>query len=197
MIDLDSAAQEKIAAYTGLVTAESERQNLVSRSTLEDFANRHVADSLQLLPLATPGLWVDVGSGAGLPGILLAIAEPTRPVVMVEPRARRVEFLRFAISQLGLTNATVVAGKVEQLRDIRAAVISARAVATLDKLFEWCGAIAEPSTVWLLPKGRTAASELESVKATWQGDFRLVRSVTDAEAAIVVARNVRRRSKAR
>ena len=187
----------QLHAYEAMVADENQRQNLVSSSTLTSFHSRHVEDSHQLLHLAPSGLWLDIGSGAGLPGIVIAIYDPGRPVVMVEPRARRVEFLNHVVDALQLTNASVVHGKVEQLSGLKPAVISARAVARLDQLFSWSAPISDPSTVWLFPKGRTAASELETAQATWQGDVELVPSVTDPDAAIVVARNMRRRSKAR
>lgn len=177
--------------YTELVREEAARQNLVSASSLAQFQTRHIDDSAQLLELAPPGVhWLDIGSGAGLPGIVLAILGAR--VRLVESRRLRSDFLARMIERLDLSGrATLYAGRIETMPPERFDRITARAYAPLPKLFQTAHAFSQPDTVWILPKGRTATSELEAAAGTWQGDFRVVPSQTDADAAIIVATAVR------
>jgi 16S rRNA (guanine527-N7)-methyltransferase len=185
--------EEKLQAYVALLLAENERQNLISKSSAEAIWSRHIDDSLQLLDHGpAEANWLDVGSGAGLPGIVLAVAG-VRQITLVEPRPLRTQFLERCRDQLALDGVSIVTGKVEQLRG-SFDVITARAVAALDKLFALGEPLIAPGGRWVLPKGRSAEKELVEARATWQGDFRLVSSRTDPEARILVARQVRRRT---
>lgn len=175
------------------VIAESERQNLISAATIPQFDERHIADSLQLLPHVAPGVLVDIGSGGGFPGLVLACCRDAF-THLVEPRAKRAEFLARAAATLRISERVEVhAAKIERVELPPVATITARAVASLDALFGMASHLADETTRWVLPKGRSAASELEEARRTWQGSFRLVPSVTDPEAAIVIAEGVRRR----
>lgn len=182
--------QAKLEGYAAMVIDENARQNLIARSTVADFATRHMADSLQLLALAPAGgVWLDIGSGAGLPGIPVAIVSGAH-VVLVEPRRRRAEFLAKIVVDLGI-DAEVQACRVEALATRRVDVITARAVASLDALFAMGVRFSHAGTVWLLPKGRSAQSELASARGRWQGEFRTVASATDPDSRIVIAQHVR------
>lgn len=176
---------------TALLTEEASRQNLIATSTLSTIWSRHIADSAQLLLHAQPGAWLDLGSGAGFPGLVAAIVG-NREVTLVETRRLRVAFLELAVRDLDLqAHVTIIPTRVEAMPDRKAAVISARAFAPLDRLFAIAHRFSVPETLWLLPKGRTAANELEAARRSWQGDFSLVPSVTDPQSAIIVARDVR------
>ena len=149
-------------------------------------------DSAQLLLLARDagdGEWVDLGSGAGLPGIVVACLSE-RPVVMIETRRKRIDFLNDVIAQLGLRHARVFGGRVESAAPMHAAVISARAYAPLPKLFASALHLSDKNSLWVLPKGRNAQNELEAARPAWQGMFHVEPSVTDAESAIIVAQAV-------
>ena len=185
--------RERLERFAQLVLAENARQNLIAASTAADFWNRHIVDSLQLLDHAPASrrLWLDIGSGAGLPGLVVAIASAHR-VVLVEPRRRRAGFLTQCCEQLGLLDVVVEQRRVETLR-IAADVISARAVASLDTLFGWAGQIGSGGALMILPRGVNAVSELEAARAAWHGDFDLVPSVTATGSGIVLAQHVRRR----
>ena len=175
------------------VIAESERQNLVSAATIPQFDERHLLDSLQLLPHLQDGVLVDIGSGGGFPGLVLACCRED-PIHLVEPRAKRATFLDATAQALGIgQRVTVHASKIERVALPPVRTITARAVASLDALFGMAAHLTDESTRWVLPKGRSAASELEAARQTWQGAFRLVPSITDSEAAIVIAEGVRRR----
>jgi 16S rRNA (guanine527-N7)-methyltransferase len=182
-----------LARIEDLVRREQERQNLVSAGTLPVFQQRHIDDSLQLVPYLRNGELLDIGSGGGFPGLVLATVVDA-PVHLVEPRAKRAAFLKSASEELGLAHVSVHACKVERVALPPVATITARAVAPLGDLFAWAQHLADSDTLWVLPKGRSAASELEEARCSWQGEFRLVPSATDPEASIVIAENVRRRS---
>jgi 16S rRNA (guanine527-N7)-methyltransferase len=185
---------DRLEAYRSLVLAETAHQNLIARSTFDVFWTRHIVDSAQLLTHiegASDGPWLDLGAGAGLPGIVLAIIG-NRPVHMVEERRGRIGFLNRVVDALGLDQATVHGCKVEALRLPPAAIITARAFAPLPKLFDLAHRFARPDTLWLLPKGRSAQDEVETARTNWQAVFHVKQSITDSEAAILVARNVRK-----
>ncbi len=182
--------------YVTLLLDEATRQNLIAESTRDHIWARHIVDSAQLVPLASGapnGSWIDLGSGAGLPGLVVA-AITDRPVILIESRRKRVEFLEAAAAAMGRGSQISVEGRrVEVLPSgTAAAVISARAFAPLDRLFTVAHRFSRSGTVWLLPKGRSAQSELEVAQGTWQGVFHVKQSVTDPDSAIIVARNVRR-----
>lgn len=180
----------KLQGYTQLLTEESERQNLVSRGTIEHLWGRHILDSAQLMRFEprNDASWIDIGSGAGLPGIVLACMIEG-PMQLVEPRRLRAEFLDKVVKELGL-NATVRQSKAERIAGTFD-VITGRAVAPLSNFLSMCDHLSTKKTVWVLPKGRSAQSELAEARRTWQGDFRVEPSVTDEDSRIIVATKVR------
>lgn len=188
----DSTAIGRLDRLAAIVTAESERQNLIARSTLGSIWARHIVDSLQLVALGPEGSWVDIGTGAGFPGLAVAAVEPDRAMSLVEPRRLRADFLRDAARQLGLDNVMIVAAKAEAVRD-KAKVISARAVSRIGALFASAHQCANNETIWLLPKGRSAEEEVAEARRTWHGVFHVEQSITSPDSAIVIARSVRRR----
>jgi 16S rRNA (guanine527-N7)-methyltransferase len=182
-----------IERYATLLVAENGRQNLIARSTEATIWTRHLLDSLQLARFAREGDrdWIDVGSGPGLPGLVLA-ALGRWEMVLVEPRKRRVEFLQQTVAHLGLANVSIVATDIAQVRK-RADVVSARAVASVDRLLALTGGCSDGSTRFVLPKGRSAREDMDLARARWQGLFHVEQSITDPDAGIVIADRVRRR----
>jgi 16S rRNA (guanine527-N7)-methyltransferase len=181
---------ERLELYAARLRTESARQNLVSAASLHQLWNRHILDSAQLVRFEphTGASWVDIGSGAGLPGVVLACLVDG-PLTLVEPRRLRAEFLRSVVEELGL-DATVESGKVERVTG-RFDVITGRAVASLSRFLHLCDHLSTRNTVWVLPKGRGAQSELEEARRSWQGVFHVEQSITEADAKIVVATRVR------
>lgn len=193
LADVPRGTGDILERLKAIVLAESRHQNLISESSIEAFDDRHLADSLQLVPLLPDGVMVDIGSGGGFPGLVLGCVRPAT-CHLVEPRAKRAAFLETACRSLGVEDHVHVHGvRVERVELPPVAAITARAVASLDKLFAMAAHLADENTRWVLPKGRSAASELAEARKTWQGEFRLVASRTDPEAAIVIAEGVRRR----
>jgi 16S rRNA (guanine527-N7)-methyltransferase len=182
---------DKLQRYVGLLDAAADEQNLIARSTMVDVWKRHVLDSAQLVRFeARPGAsWVDIGSGAGLPGLVIALLVGG-PVSLVEPRRLRADFLGRAVDALGLAERVTVyhakAGRVAGEFDM----ITARAVASLQKTLEISSHLSTKNTVWALPKGRSARTELAEAQRAWQGVFHVEQSVTDPDSYIVVASGV-------
>lgn len=188
--DVPRETIEKLRSYLTLLIEQNKEQNLISRATVQDAWQRHIIDSAQLLTHAPSGQrrWLDVGSGAGLPGIVLAVLLDS-PVALVEPRRLRADFLQHCIAELGLGNAVVLPTKVEKVGG-HYDVITARAVAPVAQLFASASHLAHRDTRWILPKGRSAAKELAEAQASWQGRFSLKPSVTADDAMILVADGV-------
>ncbi len=176
------------------VIAENAHQNLISAKSVDAIWLRHVADSIQLLRYADRGPWLDLGTGAGFPGLIIG-ATVEFPVHLCEKRRRRAAFLDAVSTAASLGNVTVHGVGAEALDLPAAAVISARAFAPLDTLLAAAHRFSTDRTIWVLPKGRMAAAELESVRQIWQGDFRLEPSLTDPDSHIIVATQVHPRTK--
>jgi len=190
--DVSRETFEKLEAYAALLRDENSRQNLVAASTLDELWQRHIVDSAQLVRFepAVGASWADVGSGAGVPGVVIACLVDG-PVILIEPRRLRADFLHKLCESLQL-NATVLACKVERVEG-KYNVITARAVTSLARLLEISAHLSTRKTVWALPKGRSADRELVEARRTWQGEFHVEQSVTDADSKIVVATEVRAR----
>ena len=183
---------DRIEAFLAFLTDKATRQNLIAASTFESIWARHVVDSAQLLDHAGEGwgTWLDLGSGAGFPALIAAILG-AGSVTMIESRTKRVAFLREAAKVAGVGDRVEVIGsRVETAPRQRYDVISARAFAPLPKLLGLAQPFTDKSTRFVLPKGRSAAEELAAAQASWQGAFRLVPSITDPDAAIIVADGV-------
>ena len=187
---IDEASNARLERYVTLLAAENERQNLVSSASLKQVWQRHLADSLQMLAYVsheTP-VWLDLGTGAGPPGLVVAIAQPRAKMRLVESRKRRAEWLRLVGTELGLENCVVIADRLEDVASFPADVISARAFAPLDKLLHLSTRFSTPDTVWLLPKGRSAARELGEQDAATQALFHVEPSHTDAAAGLLIGK---------
>ena len=189
----EAATLGKLDQLVELLRAENAKQNLVSAASLDHVWGRHLADSAQLLlvPRETPdGPWLDLGSGAGFPGLVVALLRPDIEVILVESRAKRIAWLESAIDDLGITNAVVAGRRLELLETIPAATISARAFAPLPQLIALSARFSTPQTQWLLPKGRNGRQELLEMPKTIQSLFHVEQSLTDAESVILVGRGV-------
>jgi 16S rRNA (guanine527-N7)-methyltransferase len=180
---------EALEAFISFLREEAQHQNLISAATLDHIWARHIVDSAQLLLFSQEeGDWLDLGSGAGFPGIVVALLSNCN-VTLVESRAKRIDYLNRAVEHLGLQDRVDVAGMpVERLESPPYDVISARAFAPLPKLLDLSQRFSTQKTLWLLPKGRNAVNELDEAKKAWNFDFAVEKSVTDDEAGILVGR---------
>jgi len=189
LADVSRETIERLEHFQRLLIAENASQNLVGRSTVNSLWQRHILDSAQLARLGPEaGSWADVGSGAGLPGIVIACLIDG-PVTLIEPRRLRADFLTRAVAELGLANVEIRSAKAEYVTDTFD-VVTARAVAPLDRLFTIAGHLSHRETQWILPKGKSAKSELAEARLSWHCEAREVASLTDSEATILIVTNV-------
>jgi 16S rRNA (guanine527-N7)-methyltransferase len=193
--DVPRETMAQLDRYAALLTEWQDRMNLVGPSTLPHIWDRHFADSAQLLPIAGTGRsWLDIGAGAGFPGLVLAALDPTATFTLVESIAKKCRFLSEVVEQLGLQDRVSIENRrIETLPRAKFDIITARALANLAQLFDWALPYAGSGTRWLLPKGVRVHEELEFAERRFAFDHQLVASLTDAEARIVVASGVKRR----
>ena len=246
---------DRLAAYEGLLRHWQKTINLVAPSTLDAIWHRHFANSAQLLALApTATTWVDIGSGAGFPGLVIAVmlaeratagvpsplagegqgggdcrtsegaipptpspspqgggghltrgeAPPGPRITLIDSNARKCAFLREVVRQTDITPSVTVdilSTRIEaaatQARLGQPDVISARALAPLDRLVGLAAKLSSPRTVGLFLKGRDAEAELKAAEKMWNFNAELVPSRTDPDARVIVIRNLQPKAKAK
>lgn len=184
----DPLAAERLETLVALLAEENARQNLVAAASLPQVWQRHIADSAQLLayvPRETSSPWLDLGTGAGFPGLVVAALRPECAVLMVESRGRRAEWLERARIALDLDRAQVLGSRLELVETRKVCAISARAFAPLPKLLALSARFSTDDTIWLLPKGRSAPQELAAL-CGFRHMFHVEQSLTDPEAGIIV-----------
>jgi 16S rRNA (guanine527-N7)-methyltransferase len=185
------AAVDRAAAYARLLATDGAVRGLIGPREVPRLWDRHLLNSAAIAPLVPDGARVvDVGSGAGLPGIPLALARPDLAMTLLEPLARRVAFLLECVDRLGLDNVTVVRGRAEEgpvRRELGGAdVVTARAVAPLDKLAGWCLPLLRTGGRLLALKGSTAAEELAAVQPLAGAADAVLTEVGNPPATVVV-----------
>jgi 16S rRNA (guanine527-N7)-methyltransferase len=189
----DQDALSRLRSFARMLEVENKRQNLVAASSLPGLWWRHVVDSAQLLSVSretklAQGIWLDLGSGAGFPGMVVAILCLTRPVTLVEERRLRSDWLLRVAGELGLEHVHVLSAPAAKVRTFPAAVISARAFAPLPRLLRVAGRFSTRETLWLLPKGERAGEEVGRLPQKLGAMFQVKPSVTDPSAGIIVGR---------
>ena len=190
--------QERLEQFVELLLLWQEHTNLVAESTLPLIWTRHIADSLQLLPLAPQArVWVDFGSGAGFPGLAIACAladQPGTMIHLVESVGKKANFLREVVSKLGLP-AQVHQIRAEKFGETCAEtvhVVTARALAPLKLLCDLAFPLIARGALGLFPKGQDVASELTEAAKYWRLEASLVPSATNPASKIVVLRGLKR-----
>ena len=189
----DPARDERLAAYRDLLLRWNATINLVAGRTAAELDRRHIADSLQLVTLLpSEGAIADLGSGGGLPGIVIAAALPDRDVHLVESDRRKAAFLVEAAATLKLPRVRVHPQRIEQAKLPPLSAITARALAPLDVLLGFAAEFLAPGGIAVFPKGRTAEQELTSAAAHWHFNATRFESRTDPEATILRLSEIRR-----
>ncbi len=180
----------RLEAYAALLRKWQKAINLVSNATLDDLWRRHFLDSAQLLPLLAPanvgdGGITDLGSGAGFPGLVLAILSD-RPVHLIESDQRKAAFLGEAARATGCADRVKIhAGRIEGTKPWTARTVTARALAELDQLLAWAAPFVGEDTVLLFPKGARADEELTAAERVWKMVTERRRSITDSTGLIL------------
>jgi 16S rRNA (guanine527-N7)-methyltransferase len=176
-LTLSERQHDQLARYLDLLAAANQRMNLTRITDRTAAEIQHIGDALTVLPFLPPGEFrlADVGSGGGVPGIPLAIARPDTHVMLVESTKKKAAFLKEAAAQLGLENLSVSEWRAEQVGRSNSRetfdVVTARAVATLDWLAEWCLPLVKRGGKLLAMKGERAAEELPAARKAikWVG----------------------------
>jgi 16S rRNA (guanine527-N7)-methyltransferase len=182
----------RLKAFVGLLTDWNARHNLVSKTSLNEVWQRHVLDSAQLAPLIPPEAktLADLGSGAGFPGLVLAVLLQERvAVTLFEATRKKAEFLRAAADRLGLT-VTVRNERIEEAARVAFDVLTARACAPLPELLEYAQHFAGPRTVCLFLKGQNVGVELTEARKSWRMKVRQHPSVTHPFGVVLEIREL-------
>jgi 16S rRNA (guanine527-N7)-methyltransferase len=166
-LELPDDAQEKLLAYLDLLAKWNRTYNLTAVRDPAEMVSRHLLDSLAVLPFVHGQSLADLGSGAGLPGIPLAIARPDVAVTLVESNGKKARFLREAIRSLPLPNTTVAQARVQETAGAFD-TITARAFASLPDMLAWGGPLLAPDGRWLALKGRADTAELDAIPAAFR-----------------------------
>lgn len=193
VLSLFGDQQGKVVQFTELLAAEGSLRGLVGPREADRIWSRHIVNSAAVLPfLPAKGTVADVGSGAGLPGLVVACARPELEVFLVEPMVRRCEWLRYASEKIGLSNVTVIRERAENLdKSFKVNAVTARAVRRLNELVPLTARLLAPKGCLLALKGQRAGEEVRdahSELAKFQLNARVheVVSVMDGEVTYVV-----------
>lgn len=203
----DPLASELVPRETAAVLKEflellsrwNQKINLISRKESSNLWQRHILDSAQLLPLApsTATRWLDIGAGGGFPGLVCAIIarDQQRPInfTLVESDLRKTAFLREATIRFDLP-VTILGKRIEDVSLLPQDVISARALAPLEKLLSYSSQFSHPGTTLVFPKGRQWEMELTEARKFWHMNVNHIPSRTDAEGSILRISEVSRRA---
>ncbi|MBK5934030.1 16S rRNA (guanine(527)-N(7))-methyltransferase RsmG [Rhodovulum imhoffii] len=187
--DVSRETLERLHHYEGLLRKWNSTINLVSRSTIDSLWDRHFLDSAQIFSLVQPkGLWADLGSGGGFPGLVVSILaaerKPDLRVMLVESDLRKSIFLRTVVRELDL-NALVLAERAEAVSPLGAAILSARALAPLAELLTFAERHLRPDGTAVFPKGARFRAELDAALASWRFDVQTFPSQTNPDAVIL------------
>lgn len=190
---MDSFPQD-LYTYKALLETWQKTINLVSSSTLPQVWERHFEDSLQLLPYlpASASTLIDLGSGAGFPGLVLALCRrDSLKVTLVEADLRKCLFLE-NVSRETFLNLTIIRSRIEALSPFKQDIVTARALAPLPKLLEYASPfMGERSTAFFL-KGKSSEAEIEMAKREWNFSLEIFPSLTDSQGRILKISHLKR-----
>lgn len=195
-LEVSRETKDFLLEYAGMIKKWNPSINLISKASSNEIYDRHLLDSLQILrsPGIPSGLWVDIGSGGGLPGLVVAIdakANPKdRPVVLIESDKRKATFLREVVRTLNL-NAEVLTMRIEDVTPLSAKVVSARALASLTVLCAHAFRHLAEDGMAIFHKGENRADELRHARDSWSFDLTEVQSMTNPDAAILYLKEIR------
>lgn len=197
LIPVSRETADRLDRFVALLLETQSHTNLIGRATIGEIWTRHIADSLQLLDLVPDAkIWLDIGPGAGFPGIVLACALAdlsSATVHLVESQGKKAAFLRQVVADLALP-AVVHHQRIEDLSEaVRPDVVTARAVAPLSKLLGYVAPFVKSGAKALLPKGQDVEAELTESAKYWTMDTELAPSRTSPVSRILIVRALRHR----
>ncbi|CAH9060067.1 Ribosomal RNA small subunit methyltransferase G [Pseudoalteromonas holothuriae] len=188
-IALSEHQQQQLVQYVELLDKWNKAYNLTSVRSPKEMMVKHIMDSLMVAPHLDGQHYIDVGTGPGLPGIVLAIALPNTQFVLLDSLGKRVRFLTQVKHALGLDNVTPVQSRVEEYQpSVKLDGVLSRAFASLQDMVDWCGHLIDPSGNYLALKGQFPAQELEQLPAgvKLQQDIHLNVPELDAERHLII-----------
>lgn len=192
--DVSRETLDKLDAYAALLRKWTTKINLISKSTKHDLESRHIWDSAQIYQ-PTDGTWVDLGSGGGLPGVVISILAQGEGadvnMVLVESDQRKSVFLRTCVRELSLA-CTVVSERIAEIEPAHADVLSARALADLDGLLAMADVHLSPVGRCLFMKGVTWRDEVLAAQENWTFSYDATPSKTHPEAVILEIKEIER-----
>lgn len=182
-LSLPAIAQQQLLQYTSEMLRWNKAYNLTAVTAIDAVVSRHLLDSLSVLPWLVSGLTLDVGTGAGLPGIPLAIARPDQKFVLLDSNGKRMRFLAHIKRQLQLDNVELVTSRIEQWEpeEVLQQIVT-RAFAPLEKQLEWCSELLQPGVCLLAMTGKLDTQQLRNwpVGYTLRDSHSLIVPGTDA-----------------
>ena len=189
-LNVSRETMERLKHYESLLLKWNPKINLVSKATLNDIWERHILDSAQVFQLGaeTTTNWLDIGSGGGFPGMVLAILSkehsPDRQIALVESDQRKCAFLR-TVARETECKVQIFSERVEKLTSINADVLTARALADLSKLLEFANLHLSRDGTCLFLKGVNWKKEVQAAQDSWRFDYEAIKSETSDEAVIL------------
>ncbi|GGO33394.1 ribosomal RNA small subunit methyltransferase G [Gemmobacter aquaticus] len=190
-VDVSRETLDRLEQFAALLVKWNPAINLVARSTIEDLWARHILDSVQLAPFLDrlPGTWLDLGSGGGLPGLVLAIVSnevsPNTRFELVDSDQRKCTFLRQAARELELRNVCVHSVRIEELKPMSADVVSARALSNLSVLCGYAAKHLSSGGFAVFPKGAAYLDEVHEARNTWRFHIEEIESMTNKDARLL------------
>ncbi|MEO9779530.1 MAG: 16S rRNA (guanine(527)-N(7))-methyltransferase RsmG [Sedimentitalea sp.] len=187
---------DRLKTFADLVQKWNPRINLVSRSSLDNLWSRHIVDSIQVFEASNKsGHWVDLGSGGGFPGVVVAILAagecPDMQVTLIESDQRKCAFLRTAVRETGV-QCRVFSKRIEAVETQEADILSARALTNLSGLLEFAERHLSTGGIALFPKGVTWQKEVAEAQQRWRFEFEPIESSTEAGAVILKVKGMSR-----
>lgn len=193
-LDVSRETIDRLKCYECVLTKWNPKINLVSRASLQDIWTRHIIDSVQVFRCSGPVKhWVDIGSGGGLPGLIVALMAadeaPDMKVTLIESDQRKSAFLRNAARECG-ASIEVISKRIEQAEPQNADVLSARALADLSVLLEFSERHLSSEGVALFPKGVNWKKEVDNARQRWRFDLEPITSLTEPDAVVLRIKGV-------
>jgi len=190
--DVSRETSERLDAIILTLDAWRKRSNLIGPREWPQIWSRHVADSYQILPhIPETAKCVDLGSGAGFPGLIVSAARPNGHVTMMESVGKKCAFLRAAITEAGL-NASVFQGRIESAPRSNAEIVTARAFAPMPKLLEYASPWMENGATGVFLKGERWKEELTDAQQSWNFAYEAIPSRTGGSGVILIVRELER-----
>ncbi|KIC36292.1 16S rRNA (guanine(527)-N(7))-methyltransferase RsmG [Leisingera sp. ANG-M7] len=195
-LNVSRETMQRLEIFDTVIRKWNPKINLVSRSSLDLLWTRHIADSVQVFRcVETPCHWVDIGSGGGFPGLVVAILAadeaPQMRITLIESDQRKSAFLRTAARECG-ASLTVISDRIEQVDPQKANVLSARALASLDDLLGFAERHLTVDGIAVFPKGENWKKEVDKARQRWRFEMETAKSLTEPEAVILKIRGVER-----